>query len=55
MWSGLERDCSHPLIREELKLDLCDLLREETIERYLVLCELPSGDVGLFMNLNSGK
>jgi hypothetical protein len=55
VWSGLERDFSHPFISEELKLDLCDRLREETIERCLVLCELPSGDVGFFVNLNSGK
>jgi hypothetical protein len=55
VWIGLERDFSHPFIREELKLDLCDRLRGETVERCLILCELPSEDVGFFVNLNSSK
>lgn len=50
-WEG----CSHPSSSEELKINLCDLLREEMVERYSILCELLNGDVGFFVNLNSIK
>jgi hypothetical protein len=36
---------------EQLKVGLCDHLREERVERYPTLCELLNEDVGFFMNL----
>jgi hypothetical protein len=37
-----------------LKVDLCDHLREERIERDPTLCELLNEDVGFFVNPNLG-
>jgi hypothetical protein len=39
---------------EQLKVGLCDHLREERVERDLALCELLNEDIGFFVNLNLG-
>jgi hypothetical protein len=39
---------------EQLKVGLCDHLREERVERDPALCELLNEDVGFFVNPNLG-
>jgi hypothetical protein len=45
---------THLCDSEQLKVDLCDHLREESVERDPALCELLNEDVGFFVNLNLG-
>jgi hypothetical protein len=39
---------------KQLKVGLCDHLREESVERDPALCELFNEDVGFFVNLSLG-
>jgi hypothetical protein len=45
---------THLFDSEQLKVGLCDHLREERVERDLTLCVLLNEDVGFFVNLNLG-
>jgi hypothetical protein len=45
---------THLCDSEQLKVGLCDHLREESVERDPALCELLNEDVGFFVNLNLG-
>jgi hypothetical protein len=51
---SLEKFVSPLCNSEQLKVGLCDHLREERVERDPALGELLNEDVGFFVNLNPG-